>query len=183
MKKGHRLGIDLGNVSLKLVVLGEENELVFQEYIFHQGKPVVLFRDLLDKIKSRFSIEWIGITGSLAHLLTKSIKVKAVDLIRAEIAWVKRQVKEVRNILDLGGSSVSLIELDEKGEFKNYTTNAVCAAGTGSFLDEQAKRLQINYTDLCEFDEVIDPPSVAARCSVFAKSDLIHLQQEGYSQA
>ena len=182
MEKGYRLGIDLGNVTLKLVVLDDELSVCLAEYIFHRGKPLDLLKELLERIKPRFEIERVGITGSLVHLLSSRLKLRAVDLVRAEMSWVKRQISQVRNILDLGGSSVSLIELDEQGRFKNYTTNAICAAGTGSFLDEQAERLQIGYQDLAELEEVSEPPPVAARCSVFAKSDLIHLQQEGYSR-
>ena len=58
----------------------------------------------------------------------------------------------------------------------------MCAAGTGAFLDEQAARLGIDYDELNNFTYNGEPPSIAARCSVFARSDLIHRQQEGYGK-
>ena len=75
-----------------------------------------------------------------------------------------------------------MVQLDAQGHFQNYATNSMCAAGTGSFLDEQAARLGLD----CSYSALVGsvaPPSIATRCSVFAKSDLIHRQQEGYSKA
>ena len=75
-----------------------------------------------------------------------------------------------------------MIELDENGRFYGYQTNTLCAAGTGSFLDEQADRMGMNYVKIQDIKPIDSPPSVAARCAVFAKSDLIHRQQEGYKK-
>ena len=58
----------------------------------------------------------------------------------------------------------------------------LCAAGTGSFLDEQLQRLGISYQDLHDLPPVDDPPNIATRCAVFKKPDLIHHQQAGRSK-
>ena len=73
---------------------------------------------------------------------------------------------------------------DKNGEYRNYISNSSCAAGTGNFLDQQAERL--NLPDIMEFSKIAYEntggfPKIASRCAVFAKTDLIHAQQEGYS--
>jgi len=180
--KGYRVGLDAGNLFLKLVVLDENKAVRHSSYIAHQGDAAGCARKILAAVTKQFPLQALGITGGLAPLICENLNLKPVDLVRAQISSVKQRFPRVRNILDIGGTSVGLIELDERGAFKNYTCNSLCAAGTGSFLDDQASRLEIDYGDLCEADEIKDPPPVAARCSVFAKSDLIHYQQEGYSR-
>ena len=66
-----------------------------------------------------------------------------------------------------------------KGELKDVATNSMCAAGKGSFLDAQAVRMGVDLVESSEFESTMDPPSIATRCAVFAKSDLIHRQQRG----
>ncbi|PKL17601.1 MAG: CoA activase, partial [Spirochaetae bacterium HGW-Spirochaetae-5] len=89
-------------------------------------------------------------------------------------------------ILIIGGEKFGLAMFDEKGNYRNYKSNTSCAAGTGSFLEQQAKRL--NLKDIQTFSEIAGSntgsiPKIASRCAVFAKTDLIHAQQEGYSLA
>ena len=90
---------------------------------------------------------------------------------------------EVRTVIEMGGQDAKLIILDsEKGSDKlsieDFQMNSVCAAGTGSFLDQQAIRMQITIEEFGEMALKSErPPRIAGRCSVFAKSDMIHLQQ------
>lgn len=178
----NRLGIDVGHLYLKLALLDSRNHLLRHFYLNHQGDPKGLLRKILLELAKEYQISAIGITGALSSRVNDGVRAYPVDMVRSQITWVKRKFPSVKNILDLGGGSVSLIELDDRGEFKNFSSNSLCAAGTGSFLDEQATRLEINYQEVSCFPEIQSPPPVAARCSVFAKSDLIHYQQEGYSR-
>ncbi len=174
------LGIDIGSLFVKLVLWGD-GEIKEKAYHPHQGNPIRAIKEALQELRID-GISGIGITGTNAHLLASQLKVAPINFIKAEITAVKRVFSEVRNIIDIGGGSVTMIELDEKGNFQSFSTNSLCAAGTGSFLDEQAERLEIKYTDLERFGFIENPPTIATRCSVFAKSDLIHRQQEGYSK-
>jgi len=88
----------------------------------------------------------------------------------------------VRAILHVGASGVALVGLDEQGHLAAYETNTLCAAGTGSFLDEQAERLGVIYGNVVTVPAGEEVPDIATRCTVFAKSDLIHRQQEGFSR-
>jgi predicted CoA-substrate-specific enzyme activase len=174
------LGIDIGSLFVKLVLWGD-GEIKENVYHPHQGNPIRAIKGVLREIKID-GTSAIGVTGTNAHLLASQLEVTPINFIKAEITAVKRVFREVRNIIDIGGGSVTMIELDEKGNFQSYSTNSLCAAGTGSFLDEQAERLEIKYRDLEKFGFIETPPTIATRCSVFAKSDLIHRQQEGHSK-
>ena len=84
----------------------------------------------------------------------------------------------------MGGEKFGLVLFDENDKYRKFKSNSSCAAGTGSFLDQQARRL--NLKNISEFGDLAktnkgDFPKIASRCSVFAKTDLIHAQQEGYS--
>lgn len=85
---------------------------------------------------------------------------------------------QVRTIIEIGGEDSKLIFLDKGGRIKDFSLNSICAAGTGSFLEQQAERLGLTIEEFSELATKSDKPSkIAGRCSVFAKSDMIHLQQ------
>jgi predicted CoA-substrate-specific enzyme activase len=176
------LGIDVGSLFLKLVLVeqeeGEARTVVARVYRAHQGNPQGVLRAALDEI---------GVTGlpvALTGSATDAIHadLHRFDLVQASVRAVRATFPKVRNIIDVGGGSLTMINLDAEGRFRGYATNSLCAAGTGSFLDEQAERMGIGYDDLQRFASVTDPPTIATRCAVFAKSDLIHRQQEGYTK-
>lgn len=174
-----KLGIDIGALFIKVARLEGEKATHFL-YRAHLGHPVRILHEMLQELpKNDYTV---GITGSGAELFSSSLDLDPIHSIEAQIAAVREQFGEVRNILDVGGGSATIIYLDENGKFLNYSANSLCAAGTGSFLDEQARRLEITYESMRDFVYEGVPPSIASRCAVFAKSDLIHRQQEGYSK-
>jgi len=170
------LGIDLGALYLKVVLVDEEGKIISKSYMPHKGRPFQVLLDILHKEKPG-KVKFF-ITGANTDLLVQA-GASEVDPVQATTKAVVAAVGPVKNIIDVGGGSLTLIELDQHGNFMNYMTNSLCAAGTGSFLDEQAQRLGIDYADLAGFKAIASPPTIAARCTVFAKSDLIHRQQEG----
>lgn len=169
----HYAGIDIGSIYFKLVVLDEELRPVNSQYRPHQGNPGQVLDEELRSIPPDSLIAASGMPLS---------GYPRVDIIRARIAGVRHARSGIRNIIDVGGGSLTLIELDEDGNFRNFSGNSLCAAGTGSFLDEQAGRMGLSYEEISTFDIDEAPPSIATRCAVFAKSDLIHRQQEGHSR-
>jgi predicted CoA-substrate-specific enzyme activase len=147
----------------------------------HHGNPVKVLKEELPKfLDGRPSV--VGITGALADLVTDQLGIEPVDLTQALMLSVLREIPGARAILDVGGASATLLLLDESGRFLGMAGNSLCAAGTGSFLDEQAERLGMEPEAMALDSKEANPPSVAARCAVFAKSDLIHLQQRGVSR-
>ena len=173
-----RIGIDIGSCFIKAVVLDPAGELLDHHFAPHNGQPLEAIRSFQDAFRQNATA--VGITGCLATLLARD-RDHRIDEVQSMIRGVAQLDGSLRNILYLGGGSISLIKLSQEGELLDFRTNSACAAGTGSFLDQQAGRMRISVSESSRFDGVDDPPSVAARCAVFAKSDLIHRQQEGYT--
>ena len=179
------LGIDVGSVSTNLVLLNNRGELVRKLYLRSQGNPVgsvqrglsQLVRDLKD-----FEIAGVGTTGSGRVLIGKLL---GADLIKNEItahavACLKLE-PEVKTIIEIGGQDSKLI-LIQDGIVNDFAMNTVCAAGTGSFLDQQAARLNMEIEELGQKAAAgKHPVRIAGRCAVFAESDMIHKQQMGHA--
>ncbi len=173
------LGIDVGSVSISVVAMDQEGKLKNEAYILHQGNV----RDALDRLLNQYlDQEIIGIaTPSGKSHFKQEIKIfdQQVALIEAA-AFLDLKA---RSILHVGAERFYLVELDEKGHYLQTSHSSSCAAGTGSFLDQQALRLNLNHTahlsDMA-LKNNSPVPDIAARCSVFAKTDLIHAQQKGY---
>ncbi len=175
------IGADIGSRFLKVVQVDGDGHVCRHHYGRHGGKPVDAFEESVAALGLAGDCP-VGITGALGTDLAARLGLPVIDTLRATIAGVRTRMPAAANIIDAGGSSITLIELDGNGKLSNYSTNSVCAAGTGSFLDAQAVRLGLDFDDLPDLDPVLEPPTIAARCAVFAKSDLIHRQQEGFDR-
>lgn len=174
------LGIDAGSLFLGVVEIDEKGHVLRQIYQRHHGDPLATLQALFVEIP-RQEIQNAVRTGSAGRGLPLSCEY--LDPLVAGVEGVRALAPDVRNILSIGGGSFSLVELDEEGRYRKSTLNSACASGTGAFLDQQALRLQIDPSELAQRAMAYDkrPPSVATRCAVFAKSDMIHLQQEGFT--
>ncbi len=175
------IGIDVGSRFIKVCVLNGGEDPFLPPPKAHGGKPVEALREIWSEF-SPTAHGPVGLTGSAVDGLADLSGLSMTDLTRSTIRGVRKRVPEVRNILDIGASSVSLLELTESGALKDVSRNTMCAAGTGSFLDAQAQRMGVALEESQHFSSIEDPPSIATRCTVFAKSDLIHRQQEGYGK-
>ncbi len=177
------LGIDIGSTSLSAAVLNADATIVLKFSTAHGGDiPAAL--EQLDREMHRSAVTVTGgcaVSGKLSAALRSDMQ---VDSRLATIRSARQRYPEVRAILLVGGEQFCLICFDADGNYHSVRTNTSCAAGTGGFLDQQAGRLalqgsaQLAGIALQNRDPV---PLVATRCSVFAKTDLIHAQQEGYS--
>lgn len=174
------LGIDIGSVAVSLVLLSSKKEILQTAYEFHEGKIAVTLKNMLNKLKLN-EISNIAATSSTPDIIQVS---KRYDNRVAMISAAKALHQSIGSLLIVGGEKFGLVLFDEKEQYRKFKSNSSCAAGTGSFLDQQAKRL--NLKNISEFGMLAeknknDFPKIASRCSVFAKTDLIHAQQEGYS--
>ena len=179
------LGIDVGSISTDLVLIDRENNVLFSLYIRTEGDPIKAVKNglrmLKEKIPNDVEIAGVGTTGSARQLVGV---ITGADLIKNEItAHAKGSsffVPDVRTIIEIGGQDSKIIIL-ENGVAVDFAMNLLCAAGTGSFLDNQAQRLGIPIE---QFGEIAlrskNPTSIASRCTVFAESDMIHKQQVGH---
>lgn len=176
----NKLGIDVGYSTFKYVYLDNSGNLIDSNYIFHKGNISKYYNELIEKIK-RINKEpniLIGITGSLAsriNLYKKYYINNSISLI--EGALYKN--KSVKSIIELGAQETKYITDIENRSVK-FFMNTSCAAGTGSFLEEQASRLSIDIKDISTYTEkATEIPRIAGRCSVFSKTDMIHHMQDG----
>jgi len=176
------VGVDVGALYVKAVVADATGHVVARGVQAHKGEIFRATHRMIEQLPEARTAAGVSIIGQNAPRVAALLGLEPANQVASVILAVRKKFPRVRQIIDIGGGSLSLILLDEQGEFAGYQTNTMCAAGTGSFLDEQAARLGIEYEDLGDMPEVLDPPSVAARCAVFAKSDLIHRQQEGFSK-
>lgn len=181
------LGVDVGSVSTNLVLINENNEVLDSLYLRTNGQPIAAIKkglkDIHDKYVKSIHIRGCGVTGSGRQL---AAAIFGADVIKNEItAHAKAAICEfpdVRTILEIGGQDSKIILLRD-GIVTDFAMNTVCAAGTGSFLDRQAGRMEVAIEEFGDFalraDEGV---RIAGRCAVFAESDMIHKQQTGHSK-
>jgi len=177
MKKTY-LGIDIGSVSVKLVALDESGNILHKEGLRTFGRPVNVSEDLIEKASKAFGEPaGVTVTGTGAELL----KYQRVNEFKAIVAVIIKLYPDIRTIFEMGGETSKFIRLKD-GKIVEYGINGDCAAGTGSFIDQQAERLHYKVEEVGPLVLKAERSArVAGRCSVFAKSDMIHAQQKGYS--
>jgi len=185
-KEGY-LGIDVGSISTNLVVIDEGGEVCHETYQRAEGDPLLSVRQALleqrESLPDRFRIKGVCTTGSGRSLVGLMV---GTDVVKNEISTHARAVVELhpnaRTVFEVGGQD-SKVTLLQDGMVVDFAMNLVCAAGTGSFLDSQAKRLNITIEELSERALLSkNPTNIAGRCTVFAESDMIHKQQTGHKQ-
>lgn len=173
------LGIDIGSVSISIVCMGLDGKYIKEAYALHHGNV----RSALDELMKGYNL------SEIAGIATPSGKTNFID----DVHIFDQQVSimeaasnlglDARSLLHVGAERFFLIELDHLGNYLQTSHSSSCAAGTGSFLDQQAIRLMLKDTSHLSdmaLQNNSPVPDIAARCSVFAKTDLIHAQQKGY---
>lgn len=179
------LGVDIGSISTKGVIIDDDNNIITSAYIWTEGNPTEAVKKLLNVLKKNlpkdYVIKGIGTTGSARKLIGLMLKANIVkNEITAHAIGTLTFYPNIRTILEIGGQDSKII-LIKNGIITNYAMNTLCAAGTGSFLSSQAKRLGINVEEFGDYAlKSKNPVKIAARCTVFAESDLVHKAQVGY---
>ncbi len=179
------LGIDVGSISTNVVVIDESKKVLSKRYLMTAGRPIEAIRQGLeevgDEVGDLVEISGVCTTGSGRYLTGDFV---GADVIRNEITAQATAAAvidpEVDTIFEIGGQDSKYICL-ENGAIVDFEMNKVCAAGTGSFLEEQAEKLGITIKE--EFGDLAlgskSPVSLGERCTVFMESDLVHHQQKG----
>ncbi len=174
------LGIDIGSVTIGMVLLDSDGRITDHGYEFHHGDIHAKLSEMINKMNvSTFS--GVAVTDSTPETIFAH---RRYDDRLAAIEAAGRCFERVGSILMVGGEHFGLIRFDSRGKYAGYETNTSCAAGTGGFLDQQASRLQLGeVSQLAKIarENENEIPKIATRCAVFAKTDLVHAQQEGYS--
>ncbi len=206
---GINLGLDIGAISLKLAALGKTADrgileslcvarpefrmtefagrpLVLSDYRRISGSPIQSTYDLLDEFYAtvpEVRVEGIRLTGSGSRTIAKVLGLFFENEFKAIARMMAAFFPQVRTVFEIGGESSKYIRLGASG-IEDYDRSGECAAGTGSFFDQQALRMQYSVEEVgglvCGAGSAA---RIAGRCSVFAKSDMIHAQQKGYLPA
>ena len=180
----YRAGIDIGSTTVKLVVLGEQDEILFGEYRRHQAHTQETVAELLKEavLKLGDCDLNIAITGSGAIGLSKALGVPFVQEVVAVAGALEARYPQTDVAIELGGEDAKIIYFDNGSIDERM--NGVCAGGTGSFIDQMASLLQTDASGLNEAaKEYRELYTIAARCGVFAKTDIQPLINEGASKA
>lgn len=186
MKPVIYLGFDIGSISINTVVMDEKRVILETRYDYIHGKPFNKLLEILNTLEEKYSPEQfshLSLTGTGGKLISDLIGGIYVNEIVAQSTSVGSLYPHVKTIFEMGGEDSKLIVMENvegsTSRLSDFTINTLCAAGTGSFLDQQSKRIGLSIED--EFGALAlkseNPPRIAGRCSVFAKSDMIHLQQ------
>lgn len=190
MQNKYYIGVDIGSISTKGVVIDNNNDIVASSYLWTEGSPIDAtkkvintLKKILDEKKIMPDIYGIGTTGSARNLVGIILNANLVkNEITAHAIGTLSRYKDVKTILEIGGQDSKLIII-KNGVVVDYAMNTLCAAGTGAFLSSQAKRLGIKIEDLGAVAiKSSNPTKIAARCTVFAESDLVHKAQIGHSK-
>ena len=179
------LGIDIGSISTKGVIIDRNAKIIAKDYLWTNGDPIQAVKNLLVSLEKQcpygYQIIGVGTTGSARRLIGTMLNATVIkNEITAHAVGTLSLHPDVRTIFEIGGQDSKII-LIENGIVVDYAMNTLCAAGTGSFLSSQAKRLDVPVE---EFGKIAltskNPTKIAARCTVFAESDLVHKAQMGY---
>lgn len=181
------LGIDIGSISTKGVVIDKDNNIVASTYLWTRGNPLKAVKEVLVDIKKQlpknYKVVGVGTTGSARKLVGTILGANIIkNEITAHAIGTLSKYPDIRTIIEIGGQDSKIILLKDQVVI-DYAMNTLCAAGTGAFLSSQAERLDIPVE---EFGSIAltsnNPTPIAARCTVFAESDLVHKAQMGHKK-
>ncbi len=197
------LGIDAGSVSVNAVVVDSDGDIVSETpYKRHFGRVEEEVHAIIRKTGERYgeeNIRSIAFTGAHGKRPADQLKATYEFETISQILGVLAVAPDVRTIISMGGQDSSLFQIHHRNgqwELAHFKTNGPCASGTGSFIDQQAERLATALYEkkkeisqdqidgiLADFIQLglksTHPANVACRCTVFTKSDMIHLQNKG----
>lgn len=178
------LGLDLGSLNLRGALLASGTTPRWLGERRAQGRVLAALDELLGELEAKLDnaelrLRVTGVGRSLVSSLPAH-QGEATNEIVALGEAVARLCPEARSALEIGAHTSRWIGLDEDGSVNDYALNEQCAAGSGAFIEQQAARLRLDVAGLsAAAARASRAAPVAGRCSVFAKSDMIHLQQKG----
>ncbi len=180
------LGLDVGSVSTNLVVSDRRGNVLSTWYRYTMGDPIGATRACLhDALADRTErVAGVGVTGSGRNLIGSVV---GADIKRTEIIAHFRGGRATnpscRTMIEIGGQDSKIIVIRDQ-MIADFNMNSICAAGTGAFLDSQARRLGVEVKAIGDIALKAEHPApISGRCTVFAETDMIHRQQQGFGQA
>lgn len=179
------IGIDIGSVSVKLVILGPKRDVLFQTWQRSNGQPLATLKQVLEQaLKEIGDVELRSgrVTGSGQTLVADALGLNRMNEIQAHAVAAWTCHPEAKSVIDIGGQDSKFIKVGHRADgspfVEEHAFNDLCAAGTGAFLDQMAERLGLGIDEFSQLAaSSLRAARIAGRCAVFAKSDIIHLRQ------
>jgi len=182
------MGIDIGSISTKGVIVDEYDNIITSSYIYTEGNPVRAVKNVVRNMRddidlNKYQVVSVGTTGSARKLIGTMLGASTIkNEITAHAVGTVKLYPKVRTIFEIGGQD-SKITLVNNGVVCDYAMNTLCAAGTGAFISSLSKRMGVSIEDVSDVAfSSKNKINIAARCTVFAESDLIHKIQAGYKK-
>jgi predicted CoA-substrate-specific enzyme activase len=181
MDKILRVGIDIGSTTIKMVILDEQNRIIFQQYVRHFSDIITSFQTMLSNAQHILRKKMLSVifTGSAGIGISQSLELPFVQEVIAATNAVKHIIPSTNTAIEIGGEDAKITYFDNTVEQR---MNGVCAGGTGAFIDHMAVLLQtdpLGLNELARNYKTLYP--IASRCGVFAKTDVQALLNEGAS--
>ena len=182
------MGIDIGSISTKGVIIDEYNNIIASSYLYTEGNPLKAVKQVVKNMRKEIDLDnyqvvSVGTTGSARKLIGTMLDASIIkNEITAHAVGTLRYYPNVKTIFEIGGQD-SKITLVNDGVVTDYAMNTICAAGTGAFIGSLAKRLDVPIDEVANVAFTSKKRvNIAARCTVFAETDLIHKIQAGYKK-
>lgn len=187
MKKAY-LGIDIGSISTKAVVIDEKGKILASSYLNTEGNPISASKKVIRELKEKldlntYKVVGVGTTGSARKLIGTILGATTIkNEITAHATGTLSLYPDTKTIFEIGGQDSKIIIINN-GVVTDYAMNTLCASGIGSFLSSEAQRLGIPIEDFGDIAlQSKNPSPITSRCIVFAESDLIRKSQMGYKK-
>ena len=181
MQKSLRMGIDVGSTTVKVVLLDQQDNYLYKKYIRHYANILDTVYTLLQEAQVGYENEnvHVAITGSGGMAMADKVRIPFVQEVIAETKAIKALYPQTDVIIELGGEDAKVTYLGRTAE---HRMNGSCAGGTGAFIDQMAILLQTDASGLNTLAMNADTMyPIAARCGVFAKTDVQALLNQGAS--
>ena len=180
------IGIDAGSTTTKLVLIDNENNLLYSQYGSNEGNPlksvIKMLKKLYSELPKEAKIRFAGVTGYGEKLIQTALNVDLNEIETiAHYTAAKQFMPNVTSIIDIGGQDMKYIKM--KGDvIDNIMLNEACSSGCGSFIQTFAKSLDLSIEDFVKAAiQSKAPVDLGSRCTVFMNSKIKQAQKEGYS--
>ena len=174
-----RIGLDIGSTTIKCIILGDNNEIIFQKYERHYAKIIEKTIEMISLIQNTIKNQefYLGISGTSGLNISEILNIPFIQEVYATRKAVKEKLPKSDVVIELGGEDAKILFLNGYDEVR---MNGSCAGGTGAFIDQMCALLHVDLQEmelLASKSHKIYP--IASRCGVFAKTDIQPLLNQG----
>ncbi len=181
---GFFLGIDIGSLTGKAVIIDDDATIKAQQIIYVKKLPIHTVNALMEDVLPKVGIEDIS---EVTYCVGTGYGRRKIPLANETISEITchgtgahHVLPSVRTVIDIGGQDCKVIRLDAKGNLKNFIMNEKCAAGTGRYLEIMAKTLNLTLDELGTLSlKAKAPLSLASKCSIYARLEVMQLISDG----